>query len=114
METALNRNNVSKLFFEPEAALKRLEKIGDLFAPSLRLKQTLPKPFLQLNSQASSNPSNAGLAALEPYRRKRDFTKTREPAPSIPTTSHQGGRRLFKSMRPATFIMISDWKWAAL
>ena len=63
METALNRNNVSKLFFEPEAALKRLEKIGDLFLPSLRLKQSLPKLFLQLHAQASSDPSDAGLAA---------------------------------------------------
>ncbi len=110
LETALNKNDASKLFFEPEAALKRLEKIGDLFAPSLRLKQTLPKPFLQLNGQASSEPSDPGLAALEPYRRKRDFTKTREPAPSVPTTSRQGGGRLFVIQKHAASHLHYDFR----
>ena len=110
LETALNKNDASKLFFEPEAALKRLEKIGDLFAPSLRLKQTLPKPFLQLNSQTLNDPSDAGLAALEPYRRKRDFTKTREPASSVPTTSRQGGRRLFVIQKHAASHLHYDFR----
>ena len=110
LETALNKNDASKLLFEPEAALKRLEKIGDLFAPSLRLKQTLPKPFLQLNPQVSSDPSDAGLAALEPYRRKRDFTKTREPAPSVPTTSDQRGRRLFVIQKHAASHLHYDFR----
>ncbi len=110
LETALNKNDASKLFFEPEAALKRLEKIGDLFAPSLRLKQTLPKPFLQLNPQVLSDPGDSGLAALEPYRRKRDFTKTREPAPSVPTTSDQGGRRLFVIQKHAASHLHYDFR----
>ncbi len=110
LETALATNDASKLFFEPEAALKRLEKIGDLFAPSLRLKQILPKPFLQLNPQVSSDPSDAGLAALEPYRRKRDFTKTREPAPSVPTTRRQGGRRLFVIQKHAASHLHYDFR----
>jgi bifunctional non-homologous end joining protein LigD len=110
LETALAKNDASKLFFEPEAALKRLEKIGDLFAPSLRLKQILPKPFLQLNPQVSSDPSDAGLAALEPYRRKRDFTKSREPAPSVPTTRRQGGRRLFVIQKHAASHLHYDFR----
>jgi bifunctional non-homologous end joining protein LigD len=110
LETVLNKNDASKLFFEPEPALKRLEKIGDLFAPSLRLKQTLPKLFLQLNAQASSEPSDRGLAALEPYRRKRDFTKTREPAPSVPTTSRQGGGRLFVIQKHAASHLHYDFR----
>ena len=36
------------LFFEPGAALKRVKKTGDLFAPLLKLKQKLPQPFLDL------------------------------------------------------------------
>jgi bifunctional non-homologous end joining protein LigD len=32
-----------RLHFEPAAALERLEKTGDLFAPLLKLKQSLPK-----------------------------------------------------------------------
>lgn len=110
LETALAKNDASKLFFEPEAALKRLEKIGDLFAPSLRLKQTLPKPFLQLSPPFLSYPSDAGLAALEPYRRKRDFTKTREPAPSVPMTSDQGGRRLFVIQKHAASHLHYDFR----
>jgi bifunctional non-homologous end joining protein LigD len=110
LETALNKNDASELFFEAEAALKRLEKIGDLFAPSLRLKQTLPKPFLQFHAQASSDPNDAGLAALEPYRRKRDFSKTREPAPSVPTTGRQGGHRLFVIQKHAASHLHYDFR----
>lgn len=110
LETALDKNDASKLFFEPEAALKRLEKIGDSFAPSLRLKQTLPKPFLQLNAQTSSDSSDAGLPALEPYRRKRNFTKTREPAPSVPTTISQGGRRRFVIQKHAASHLHYDFR----
>ena len=110
LETVLDKNDASNLFFEPEAALKRLEKTGDLFAPSLRFKQTLPKPFLQLNPQTSSDASGAGLAALEPYRRKRDFTKTREPAPSVPTSSLQRGDRLFVIQKHAASQLHYDFR----
>jgi bifunctional non-homologous end joining protein LigD len=110
LETVLDKNDASNLFFEPEAALKRLEKTGDLFAPSLRLKQTLPKPFLQLNSETSSAAGDASLAALEPYRRKRDFTKTREPAPSVPTTSPQRGGRLFVIQKHAASQLHYDFR----
>jgi bifunctional non-homologous end joining protein LigD len=110
LETVLDKNDASSLFFEPEAALKRLEKTGDLFAPSLRLKQTLPKPFLQLNSETSSAAGEASLAALEPYRRKRDFTKTREPAPSVPTSSPQRGDRLFVIQKHAASQLHYDFR----
>jgi len=41
---ALKRGDKDRLYYEPEAALKRLEKTGDLFAPVLKLKQKLPVP----------------------------------------------------------------------
>jgi bifunctional non-homologous end joining protein LigD len=110
LETALHKKDVSRLCFEPEAALKRLDKIGDLFAPALRLKQTLPRPFLQLNRQAAGDASGTGLGALERYRRKRDFTKTREPAPSVPTISRQGGRRLFVIQKHAASHLHYDFR----
>ncbi len=34
------------MFFTPEAALKRLKKLGDLYAPVLTMRQKLPKGFL--------------------------------------------------------------------
>jgi bifunctional non-homologous end joining protein LigD len=65
---------------------------------------------LQLIPQTSSDASGAGLAALEPYRRKRDFTKTREPAPSVPTISPQGGGRLFVIQKHAASHLHYDFR----
>jgi bifunctional non-homologous end joining protein LigD len=42
VETALKKKKASLLIFEAEAVLKRVEKMGDLFAPVLALKQKLP------------------------------------------------------------------------
>jgi bifunctional non-homologous end joining protein LigD len=43
LNRALNRKDAAKLFFEPEAAVRRAEKLGDLFASVLELKQRLPR-----------------------------------------------------------------------
>ncbi len=64
------------LFFTPDAALKRLDKSGDLFAPVLKLKQTLPKAFTQLAAAISAPPQ------LQKYEDKRDFSLTAEPRPT--------------------------------
>ena len=50
LKKAVKKDDASSLFFEPEAALRRLKKTGDLFAPALRPKQRLPKAFLELES----------------------------------------------------------------
>lgn len=42
MSRALARKDPSKLMFEAPALLRRVEKVGDLFAPLLTLKQKLP------------------------------------------------------------------------
>jgi bifunctional non-homologous end joining protein LigD len=91
----LKTGDASTLFFEPEAALKRLENRGDLFAPLLKLKQRLPKPFLELHAAELPKSSRKEAKALEPYREKRDFTKTPEPPPVIPGKKTQGHKRLF-------------------
>lgn len=62
-EVAALRKKPEQLCLEPEAALKRIEKRGDLFSAVLRLKQTLLK---------TANESKT----LEKYRQKPDFTKT--------------------------------------
>ena len=42
LRRALDRSDAGSLNFSPEAAVKRLQAIGDLWAPVLRLKQKLP------------------------------------------------------------------------
>lgn len=63
------------LSFSPGAALKRLKKTGDLFAPVLTLKQKLPQAFA-----AQRVPAAPPLTA---YAAKRNFAQTKEPAPAV-------------------------------
>ncbi|MBE0543380.1 MAG: non-homologous end-joining DNA ligase [Verrucomicrobia bacterium] len=42
VETALKKKKASLLVFEADVVLKRVQKLGDLFAPVLSLKQKLP------------------------------------------------------------------------
>jgi bifunctional non-homologous end joining protein LigD len=43
LEDAVKRRDEEALRFSPEAVLERVEKLGDLFAPVLSLKQKLPR-----------------------------------------------------------------------
>ncbi len=75
------------LSFSPDAALKRLKKLGDLFAPVLTLKQKLPKAF------AAQTAPKAPAPDLSAYDAKRDFSKTKEPGPVVgKRTSGNSGR----------------------
>ena len=43
LRAAMEAKESHSLYWQPDAAIQRLEKIGDLFAPVLKLKQRLPK-----------------------------------------------------------------------
>lgn len=43
IEAALKKRDASRLNFETDAVLKRVDKLGDLFAPVLKLKQRVPQ-----------------------------------------------------------------------
>ena len=88
LEHALESRDAKALAFSPDAALERVEKMGDLFAPVLKLKQKLPPGFINAGSKARPK-------ALAKYASKRDFGKTREPEPVVPRRSAQGSRRRF-------------------
>jgi bifunctional non-homologous end joining protein LigD len=74
LRRAAEAEDTARLYFEPAAALARLEKTGDLFAPVLTVKQELP---------------GAPKAPVS-QRKQRAPAKTAEPR-----ASRQGSRRRF-------------------
>ncbi len=105
MEKSLKRGDASFFYVEPEDALTRADRIGDLFAPLLKLKQKIPADFpkqLPLLAQKIrpryskrkiTTPKNE--RDINVYNRKRDFTQTKEPP---------GERRPKKSKEPMFVI----------
>src|SRR4051794_18855147 len=43
LQTAIDKDDADRLYFDPEAALQRLDQHGDLFKPVLTKKQKLPR-----------------------------------------------------------------------
>lgn len=107
LEATIKRGDAASLFFEPAACLKRLEKLGDVFAPLLRLKQRLPEPFLTLDGGRANG---ARESALETYRRKRDFTRTPEPPPAIVPRAASAAARLFVVQKHAATRLHYDFR----
>jgi bifunctional non-homologous end joining protein LigD len=112
LKKAQKNGNPSALFFTPDAALKRMAKLGDLFEPVLKLQQTLPQPFLDLQSARAPENDEAAPAALEPYRKKRDFTRTAEPPPMPVKASGAGKSRLFVIQKHAASRLHYDFRIA--
>lgn len=105
LERAHARGDASLLAFTPAAALQRVKRRGDLFAPVLKLKQTLPKAFRQLAGTAAG-----GRGALQRYAEKRDFSRTAEPAGASPRRSRQGGTRRFVIQKHAASHLHYDFR----
>lgn len=100
---AVQRGNAREsLYFEPEVALARLAKIGDLFAPVEKLKQKLPKEIV---ASVKRTPK-----MLETYRQKRDFSRTSEPPPVIPERSRQSATRRFVIQKHAASHLHYDFR----
>ena len=63
LERARKKEKREAFLVEPDEALKRLEKEGDLFAPVLKLKQKIPAKFEKLivdYQPVSSSDTNGG------------------------------------------------------
>jgi bifunctional non-homologous end joining protein LigD len=86
------KKNPRLVFFESDAVLKRVEKMGDIFADVLTLRQKLPRQAAE-NIEHSLKETKAPRAKkssaratktkpgnlLQEYKAKRDFQKTSEP-----------------------------------
>ncbi len=105
LKRAEKSGKIDPLFFSPAEALKRVDKLGDLFAPVLELKQRLPKEFVVTNAAKRKMPK-----ALRAYAAKRDFAKTDEPAPETPERSAQGSRRRFVVQKHAASHLHFDFR----
>jgi bifunctional non-homologous end joining protein LigD len=107
VEDACKNEDGSVFYLAPTDALKRIEEVGDLFEPVLKLKQKLPARFekliegltLSADGEASNVTTHSRLRglgdhSLEAYRAKRDFSQTAEPPPER-TLSADGKSPLF-------------------
>jgi bifunctional non-homologous end joining protein LigD len=110
LRRAAKAGKVDALFFSPADALKRVKKLGDLFAPVLKKKQKLPKAFVAAAPRLQSRRSARAPAALRRYAEKRDFGRTAEPAPAVPTRSRQGSRRRFVIQKHAASHLHYDFR----
>jgi bifunctional non-homologous end joining protein LigD len=124
LQSALKAKDAAKLSFTPENALRRLAKIGDLFAPVLKLKQKLPANFLTSAKAAGSRstpkkvaasdretPSRSRSSALRAYEKKRDFTQTHEPRPRQPSSAGKnGGEHRFVIQKHAASHLHYDFR----
>ena len=107
---AREKSDATLLDFEPNEALHRLKRIGDLFAPLRKLEQKLPKEFASAahpvkrgGARGVTRPakSRRGATSLSDYHAKRNFARTTEPAPQVPRRSAQGSRRRFAVQKHA-------------
>jgi hypothetical protein len=83
--SALSGGQPEDLVFTPEEAVRRVNRVGDLFAPVLNEKQTLPKELLR----------ELGLANIEPRTVAVTIPEQQQLPYSQPRSSGQGGRNLF-------------------
>ena len=85
VERALKKKDASLLVFEAPDVVKRFEKMGDLHAPVLKLKQKLPD--VRAAAAQPAQPEKIELAAQGEDSDSADDTKSATPRKSAATTS---------------------------
>ncbi len=119
VENAVKKKTKEALFFTPAAALKRIKKLGDLFAPVLTVRQELPSVFTEALAASPPpklhawprNRSKTRDTTLQEYADKRDHTRTPEPAAKL--GKHEAGKRgvhRFVIQKHAASHLHYDWR----
>jgi bifunctional non-homologous end joining protein LigD len=88
LERAAKARDAASLFWDAPAALKRVEKVGDLFAPVLTVKQKLP---VRLKADTTGNRGTTGTTGKTNVRLKPEATNVS----GTWSRSRQGSRRRF-------------------
>jgi len=98
---ARKKRDRGALDFTPEEALRRMKKVGDLFAPVLTMKQHLPEAFEALSAVSAEKTAatkggamkKAVKTSLKRYVEKRNFEVTAEPSGATSGTGEAAGER---------------------
>ena len=84
VEQALKKKDAARLVFEAKDVLARVEKMGDLFEPVLKLKQKLPQlAGLAAESDKEKDDDEAIGIAAQPGAQPRPMKKTKTKAKSV-------------------------------
>jgi bifunctional non-homologous end joining protein LigD len=99
VENALKKKDAGLLVFESHQTLKRIEKLGDLFAPLLSLKQKLPKLAGLGAAETAAAPEGLEMAAQARGGSRTPSGKSAAPAagkrkPARPSSARKPGRKL--------------------
>jgi len=116
LEIALKKQDMESLFFLPDAALKRVEEMGDLFAPVLKQKQKIPKDFeaklQKINSlsepiQGTSKKSKSQISGFSASQKSgasesRGSSKSKTSAKKSETGKQDGSLKAYNAKRDFT------------
>ena len=88
VERALKKKDAGPLVFETHQTLERVERLGDLFAPLLKLKQRLPK-LPGVDSSKTAEAISSGLNTATQRDRSRPGKASETRAHRAPTRRHR-------------------------
>ena len=118
LSRAMKGGDQRSLSFTPEAAIKRIKRIGDLFEPVLSIQQKLPSGFTealaagppQTLSSWPRNRSKVRDKSLREYAAKRDHSKTPEPAALPANEAKDRGILRFVIQKHQASHLHYDWR----
>ena len=98
VESCLKKGDPTTLVFESDQVMERVEEVGDLFAPVLKLKQKLP-PLAKLADIGELESGVGKSAAAKPRTASRRRPRPQKAAPAKPAAAKRTSRRKRKPPR---------------